>query len=236
MGPGDALAYLPQLRAHLIEGEPLTGCNPLPAPVATGVPSGHAVGSLAGSADPPGGAPTATEPAAGYHWCHAAGMNHLQKDGGQWTVCGMRRGIVPGHDVLPDCPECQHIAAARSAPKATPTARKHDPVFDAIALGSFGLEHVAGKVGSRIGGIAAAVKDCTPEEHRATLGDDLPKMYLYLKAKYPDLSAPREALKICASLAEWRQVNVRRDVTAGGWKYIEREVEPGRTEMVWVQS
>lgn len=219
---------------------------PTPAPAVDALVAAYLAPTEAPSDVAPGNAMGNTPIPAGFDtWKNCRGINqlfmHLSVEGRERPTYLCKAGVRQARKVTGDgrsvqvlCPACQRIAAERATPKA-PTARKHDPVFDAIALGSFALTSVKGKVGSRIGGIVSAVKDCTPEEYRATLADDLPQAYLWWKAAH-GLSAPREALKICAMLAEWRQVKVKPPDAKTGWQYIEREVEPGRTEMVWVQQ
>lgn len=110
------------------------------------------------------------------------------------------------------CPVC--IAAA-SAPKpkrerkarAEPKPREPNHVFDAIALGSFNMTKV-GSIGAtsggRIGKLVKGVKDCTPEEHQATLAADLAAMYAWYKTAHKDIDAPAAVETICKYLAEWR--------------------------------
>ncbi len=87
-------------------------------------------------------------------------------------------------------------------------SRPRDPVFDAIALGSFNMANVTNGSGGRIAKLVKGLHDCTPPEHGVTLADDLPKMYLWYKARYPNLSAPASVETICKYLSEWRQVAV----------------------------
>lgn len=92
----------------------------------------------------------------------------------------------------------------KSVPKPPPVPRKPDPVFDAIALGSYGMARAPKGKGGHVGALAAGVKDCTADEHKATLAADLAAMYAWYKMAHADLAAPAKVETICKYLAEWR--------------------------------
>jgi hypothetical protein len=81
--------------------------------------------------------------------------------------------------------------------------RARDPVFDAVALGSFNLTKV-GKKGGHIGTVVAGVKDCQPDGWTPEkLAADLTAMYAWYKRTYK-LHVPTIAEKICKYLEEYR--------------------------------
>jgi hypothetical protein len=107
------------------------------------------------------------------------------------------------------------------------SARAPNPIFDAIALGSFNLPKV-GKQGGRVGRLVAGIKECVPPEHQDTLAADLTAMYAWYKKAYPGLDAPATVETICKYLSKWRACGgqVSPPVNAPGrdnWQQNQRE-------------
>jgi hypothetical protein len=99
--------------------------------------------------------------------------------------------------------EGKTVGTARSKKPTRSFARAPNPVFDAIALGSFNLPKV-GKQGGRVGRLVAGVKECVPPEYQDTLAADLTAMYAWYKKAYPGLDAPATVETICKYLSKWR--------------------------------
>ncbi len=105
-------------------------------------------------------------------------------------------------------PEGRPVEAPQPKParackaKAEPKPRPRNPVFDAIALSSYFMK--SAPPGGYIGKLAAGVTDCTPEENRETLAEDLKAMYAWYRTAHKDLDAPAKIETICKYLAEWR--------------------------------
>lgn len=168
------------------------------------------------SADQPSQPPNEKAPAyiapPGTRWIYPIQGDHchLVRDGNQptTTLCGISPLPSyggPGGKTQVQCAAC--LKATEKKPKESPAPRPRDLVFDAIALGSFGLSQVKGKIGGRIGALAKEVKDCaiaddkpTPDQ-LAELATNLTRMYAWYKVTFPDRrDAPAKAETICKYL------------------------------------
>jgi hypothetical protein len=104
------------------------------------------------------------------------------------------------------CLECLRVAEEKLKPKQ-PKPRQPDAVFDAIALGSFGMSKTPNGSGGRIGKLKNGVIECgmLPDDTPLTLATDLADMYVWYKRVHSNLSAPASVETICKYLAEYRQ-------------------------------
>lgn len=89
--------------------------------------------------------------------------------------------------------------------------RPRNELFDAIALGSFGLSDVPASKGGRIGKLTRNVvailygEDVVPTpEQKTQLAADLAAMYVWYAKMHPELTAPASEITICKYLNEWR--------------------------------
>lgn len=138
-------------------------------------------------------------------------LRHFRKIGKVSSKCGKRSLSMRGPGIpeqLGDqqCLECLILATEQPKPK-TDKPRQQDPVFNAIALGSYHMAKAPAGKGGYIGVLTAGVKECgmLPDDTPATLATDLADMYAWYKKKFPDRDAPAKVETICKYLAEYRQ-------------------------------
>lgn len=161
-------------------------------------------------------------------WYSAEGVHtvaHLLKGGKGRPLCKPERWRVPNKCMQQAayvlCEECQRVAAE---PKAEAKPRPRDAVFDALALGAFGMARVTGN-GGRVGRLKNEVLQCIEPEHLPTLAEDLTAAYKWWReTKRKDgkpLGAPASRETVCSMLHEWREVKVPKSNTLPGCEHCE---------------